>query len=256
MGEKDDFGLDRRKFLAYFGSIGLGGTLLPGVLWAQAQQQAQATGAIQILPEMVGLAARVADVPLSPDAQKRIADDLNRRGGLLANYEQLRDMKLGNDTPSALCLQPASPRDEGPRRPANVFKYSQPKVAKPKTDEDLAFLPVTHLAQLVSEPDGHVGRPDQALPRAAEEIRSHPPLRRHPDRGAGPQAGRPGRRRDQGREIPRPAPRHPLGSQGPSGGQGIQNDVRRLALQRPDDRRRRDGLHPADAKPAPCSRPS
>src|SRR5690606_10229087 len=30
--------LDRRAFLAYFSSVGLGGTLLPGVLWAQAQQ--------------------------------------------------------------------------------------------------------------------------------------------------------------------------------------------------------------------------
>lgn len=148
MAEKDDFGLDRRKFLAYFGSIGLGGTLLPGVLWAQAQQQAQATGAVQFYPEMVGLAARVADVPLSADAQKRIADGLNRRGGLLTNYEQLRAMKLGNDTPPAYVFNPLLP---GMKVPAarKVFKYSQPKVAKPKTDEDLAFLPVTHLAQLI-----------------------------------------------------------------------------------------------------------
>jgi Asp-tRNA(Asn)/Glu-tRNA(Gln) amidotransferase A subunit family amidase len=148
MAQKDEFGLDRRKFLAYFSSIGLGGTLLPGVLWAQAQQQAQATGALQILPEMVGLAARVADVPLSADAQKRIADNLNRRGGLLANYEQLRAMKLGNDTPPAYVFNPLLP---GMKVPASrkVFKYSQPKVAKPKTDEDLAFLPVTHLAQLI-----------------------------------------------------------------------------------------------------------
>jgi len=32
---------DRRAFMAYFGSIGLGATLLPGVLWAQLQQQQQ-----------------------------------------------------------------------------------------------------------------------------------------------------------------------------------------------------------------------
>ena len=147
MAEKDEFGLDRRKFLAYFGSIGLGGTLLPGVLWGQAQQQA-AAGAVQFYPEMVGLAARIADVPLSADAQKRIADGLNRRGGLLANYEQLRAMKLGNDTPPAYVFNPLLP---GMKLPAgrNVFKYSRPKADKPKTDEDLAFLPVTHLAQLL-----------------------------------------------------------------------------------------------------------
>src|SRR5215210_8473730 len=30
---------DRRKFMAYFGALGLSSTLLPGVLWAQANQQ-------------------------------------------------------------------------------------------------------------------------------------------------------------------------------------------------------------------------
>jgi len=144
--------MNRRKFLAYFSSIGLGGTLLPGVLWAQVQQQAQAQGTVQILPEMVGLAARVADVPLSPDAQKRIADGLNRQNSLLANYKQLRDLNLGNITPFALVFNPLLP---GMKIPAarNVFKYSKPKVAKPKTDEDLAFLPVTSLAQLIRNRD-------------------------------------------------------------------------------------------------------
>src|SRR5690606_27110360 len=35
--------LDRRAFMAYFSSIGLGGTLLPGVLWAQIQQEQRIT---------------------------------------------------------------------------------------------------------------------------------------------------------------------------------------------------------------------
>ena len=34
-----DSSYDRRAFMAYFTSIGLGSTLLPGVLWAQANQQ-------------------------------------------------------------------------------------------------------------------------------------------------------------------------------------------------------------------------
>src|SRR3954464_8340878 len=34
---------DRRAFMAYFGALGLGSTLLPGVLWAQANQQPQGT---------------------------------------------------------------------------------------------------------------------------------------------------------------------------------------------------------------------
>ena len=35
--------LDRRAFVAYFSSIGLGGTLLPGALYALAQQEPRVT---------------------------------------------------------------------------------------------------------------------------------------------------------------------------------------------------------------------
>ena len=40
---------DRRAFMGYFSSIGLGATLLPGVLWAQAQE----AGAQQVTAEML-----------------------------------------------------------------------------------------------------------------------------------------------------------------------------------------------------------
>jgi hypothetical protein len=38
----------RRRFLNAFSGLGLGGTLLPGVLWAQMQQN----GAQRVTPEM------------------------------------------------------------------------------------------------------------------------------------------------------------------------------------------------------------
>jgi Asp-tRNA(Asn)/Glu-tRNA(Gln) amidotransferase A subunit family amidase len=139
---KSDAALDRRRFLEYFSAIGLGGTLLPGALLALAQD------APQITLGMVDEAARVAGLTLSPEAEKRIAEGLSRKGGLLANYQALREMKLGNNTPLAVVFNPVLP---GIKLPAGrgVFRYSKPKVAPPKTDEDLAFLPVTHLTQLL-----------------------------------------------------------------------------------------------------------
>ncbi len=138
----DPLALNRRRFIEYFTSLGLGATLLPGALLAQAQDVQTITLG------MVDEAARVAGITLSPDAEKRISDTLSRKGGLLSNYQALRDMKLGNDTPSALVFNPVLP---GTKLPAgrSVFKYSKPKVAAPKTDEDLAFLSLTHLAQLL-----------------------------------------------------------------------------------------------------------
>jgi Asp-tRNA(Asn)/Glu-tRNA(Gln) amidotransferase A subunit family amidase len=138
--------VDRRGFLAYFGAVGLGGTLLPGALLAVAQD------APEIKPEMVAAAAKIAGVPLAPEAEKAVADGLNRRGGLLQDFQALRDMDLGNDTPSALVFNPVLP---GTRLPAGKprLKTTKVRAAVPRTDEDLAFLPVTHLAALIKRRD-------------------------------------------------------------------------------------------------------
>ncbi len=135
-------GIDRRRFIGYFASIGLGGTLLPGALWAAAQE------APEITPEMVAAAARIAGLPLTPEAEKAITTGLGRRGGLLQNFGELRELGLGNDTPSALVFNPVLP---GTKLPAgeSFLKPTKAKAAVPRTDEDLAFLPVTHLAALL-----------------------------------------------------------------------------------------------------------
>jgi len=134
--------VDRRVFLSYFAAAGLGGTLLPGALLAVAQD------APEIKVEMVAAAARIAGLTLTPEAEKAIADGLNRRAGLPQSYQALREMGLGNDTPSALVFNPVLP---GTTLPAgrSVLKTTKARVAKPRTDEDLAFLPVTHLAALI-----------------------------------------------------------------------------------------------------------
>ena len=46
----------RRRFLCFFSGAGLGGTLLPGVLWSQLQQNG--SGAQTITPEMLRDAPR------------------------------------------------------------------------------------------------------------------------------------------------------------------------------------------------------
>jgi Asp-tRNA(Asn)/Glu-tRNA(Gln) amidotransferase A subunit family amidase len=134
--------VNRRRFLEYFAAAGLGGTLLPGALMAVAQD------AQEVKPEMVAAAARIAGVPLTPEAEKAVADGLNRRGGLPQNFQALRDMKLGNDTPSALVFNPVLPGTRPPAGPS-LLRTSKVRTARPRTDEDLAFLPVTHLASLI-----------------------------------------------------------------------------------------------------------
>jgi Asp-tRNA(Asn)/Glu-tRNA(Gln) amidotransferase A subunit family amidase len=146
--ENKGLGLNRRHFLAYFSSIGLGSTLMPGALLAQAQTKGP--DALQITAEMVKGAAIIAGLNFSDEAVKRIVEGLNRKNGFLRNYESLREMKLGNTVPPAFVFSPVLPGVKLPTE-QKPFKMTKVKVSVPKTDEDLAFLPVTHLAKLVEK---------------------------------------------------------------------------------------------------------
>jgi Asp-tRNA(Asn)/Glu-tRNA(Gln) amidotransferase A subunit family amidase/uncharacterized protein YneF (UPF0154 family) len=150
--EDKGLALNRRRFIGYFSAIGLGSTLMPGALLAQAQAQTQGQDAPQITAEMVKGAATIAGLTFSEEAVKRIVEGLNRKNGLIRNYESLRAMKLGNSVPPAFVFNPVLPGTKLPTVQKPV-KMSKAKVAVPKTDEDLAFLPVRHLARLIEKRD-------------------------------------------------------------------------------------------------------
>jgi Asp-tRNA(Asn)/Glu-tRNA(Gln) amidotransferase A subunit family amidase len=137
-------GLDRRRFLGYLAATGLGGPLFAGTLLAAAQDKGE------IKPETVAAAAMLAGLTLPPEAEKAIAEGLNRRGSLLEDFQALRDLGLGNDTPSALVFNPVLPGTALPSG-KSFLKTTRVRAARPRTDEDLAFLPVTHLAPLLKK---------------------------------------------------------------------------------------------------------
>ncbi len=134
--------MNRRRFVGYFSAVGLGSSLIPGALTAVAQD------ADTITPEMVQAASNLAGLTFTTEEVEKIAEDFNGRRSPLPQYESLRDMDLGNDTPPSLVFNPvpASMKLPAGRRP---FKRSEPDVSMPATDDELAFLPVTHLSRLI-----------------------------------------------------------------------------------------------------------
>jgi len=140
--ESDGLALNRRRFIGHLSAAGLGTTLLPGALLAVAQDAREITVA------MVTAAARIAGLDFSKEAAEKIVKSLNQKDGLLKNYEAIRAMNLGNAVPPAIIFNPIMPGMKLPNE-RRRFKISNPKVAKPRTDEDLAFLPVTHLSPLI-----------------------------------------------------------------------------------------------------------
>ena len=140
----DRLSLNRRRFIGYFSAVGLGSTLLPGALTAMAQE------AQEITVDMVNAAARIAGLSFSKEASEKIAKSLNQKDGLIKNYEDIRAMNLSNAVPPAIVFNPVLP---GMRLPTErkPFKMTKLNVPKPRTDEDLAFLPVTHLSRLIKK---------------------------------------------------------------------------------------------------------
>jgi Asp-tRNA(Asn)/Glu-tRNA(Gln) amidotransferase A subunit family amidase len=132
---------DRRAFLAYFSSIGLGSTLLPGVLWARV------TAGAEITPASIAAAAEVAGLTLDQDEREQMVQGLRRQS---ASLEALHGIPLDNSVAPALSFDPVP---AGLQLPAGE---SQPMVRAPITvrsmppdSDELAFATVAELSELV-----------------------------------------------------------------------------------------------------------
>jgi Asp-tRNA(Asn)/Glu-tRNA(Gln) amidotransferase A subunit family amidase len=132
-------GLDRRGFLAACSAAGLGGTLLPGVLWGIAQQRPVTTATI-------AEAEAIAGLELTPAQREAI---LRGVGEGVDAFRELRTVDLPNAVLPALRFDPVLPGAE-PRIDPRAFRYTRPAgLAAPADLEAAAFWPVTHLAELI-----------------------------------------------------------------------------------------------------------
>ena len=137
--------LDRRRFLSACSGLGLGGTLFPGVLWAQAQTQ----GAAKITKEMIDNAAAIADMPIPEETKEMMLDNLNHQA---KGYEAIYALHIPNSVEPCLIFDPVLPgmKFETEGRPSRISKPSIiPAVGTPKNLEDVAFASVRELAELV-----------------------------------------------------------------------------------------------------------
>lgn len=134
-------GHDRRAFLGYFSTIGLGATLLPGVLWARTAEGADITTA------SIAAAEEVAGLHFTEEQRQQMVDGLKSQQQQL---EQLHQLKLDNSVAPAVLFDPVPPGVQLPLPAAHVSRRSRvPLRAMPSNLEELAFLPVTELSELV-----------------------------------------------------------------------------------------------------------
>ena len=140
-------GFDRRTFMAYFSSIGLGATLLPGVLWAQAAQAAEIT------VDTIRCAEELAGLSFTPEQREMMLR------GLQSTQQQiraLREIPLPNAVTPAIHFDPVPPGRSRPAMPGPIergrmTRWPVTRASVPADLESLAFLPVTALSELVRQ---------------------------------------------------------------------------------------------------------
>ncbi len=140
MNERFPLLTDRRAFLGYFSAAGLGSTLLPGVLWARLQAGAEIT------TETIRCAEEIAGLSFTEAERELMLEDLQRN---VERYETIRAHPLAYSVAPALQFDPVPPGVEPPSPPSGGARTVAPEVALPSSEEELAFLPVTHLGELI-----------------------------------------------------------------------------------------------------------
>ena len=136
---------DRRAFMSYFSSIGLGSTLLPGVLWSRV-----AAGA-DITSESIASAAEVAGLEFDEAEREMMLDGLKRQTERL---EALHQIPISNSVAPAIIFDPRPLHPAGPTAlpapPASPMKRSKVTVPPvPRSLDALAYQPVTVLSELI-----------------------------------------------------------------------------------------------------------
>ena len=132
----------RRQFLATFSGLGLGGTLLPGVLWAKMEEQS----AHAITSEMLKASAAIAGLEFPDDELATMLQAVNQN---LGRYQALHELHIPNNVAPPFYFSPLVPGMKVNRNKAPLKFSKITDVTRPANLEDVAFWPVTHLSHLL-----------------------------------------------------------------------------------------------------------
>jgi len=128
--------IDRRSFIAFTAALA---SMLPESLRAQQQEP-------RVTVDMIAQAERIAGLEFTPEERAEMVRGLDSNARA---WQALREVPLTNAVVPAVQFDPVLPGIPVPIG-ASVFRPSQPgAVRRPANLEDVAFWPVTRLAELI-----------------------------------------------------------------------------------------------------------
>lgn len=137
---------DRRAFLAYCSTLGVGSTLFPGVLWGKLGAGADIT------VETIACAEELAGVSFSAEQREMMLENLKRHQRA---QQALHAIPIENAVAPAFHFDPVPPGRTLPARGTEAAGTTTPPLSRmplraaPQSVEELAFEPVRVLAELV-----------------------------------------------------------------------------------------------------------
>src|SRR6185295_12781696 len=121
----------RRRFMAYFSSIGLASTLAPGILWGKMQD----AGAQTITLEMLTTSLKLAGVEFNEDERKNMVNAANQN---LTRALAIQKFHIPNDVSPPFHINAIVPGVVINKIPQPFALSSIPKVKVPGNLEDVA----------------------------------------------------------------------------------------------------------------------
>jgi len=132
--------VERREFMKVFSMAGLSGTLLPGVLWAQSE------GKAAITKEMIDHAAKIAGVAISDEYKAMMLLNLNDHA---KGFNEIFELHMPNSVEPALVFRPETSGVHFDAQKFPMRMSEAPAISVPKNPDELAFLTVRELSELV-----------------------------------------------------------------------------------------------------------
>jgi Asp-tRNA(Asn)/Glu-tRNA(Gln) amidotransferase A subunit family amidase len=132
--------LQRREFMKVLSAAGLGGTLLPGVLWAQSQNKPA------ISKEMIDDAARIAGIAIPDEYKEMMLEGLN---GHTKGFDEIFQLHMPNSVEPSLLFVPDTSGVKIDTRKSAIRISRAPAIISSKTPDELAFSTVRELAELI-----------------------------------------------------------------------------------------------------------
>ena len=149
-------GLHRRGFVAALSALAAGATVAPASLKADERlRRALGTATEEITKESVQAAAGIAGLEFTDEELDLMVDDLN---STRERYLEMREVSIPYSTPPALHFDPIPPgvpmpdalSGRGEAGMPGMLRYTRPRrLAAPDNIEEMAFWPVTHLAEAI-----------------------------------------------------------------------------------------------------------